>query len=73
MGNEFHSNKEFPSELNYAKTRFSVDVLVWDEQRKEHTVAWYDFNLMKWWFLCREVHGEFEWRYFIEGIDKPKK
>lgn len=73
MNNSFNSHKDFPSELNYAQSRFSVDVLIWNEQKQQHTVGWYDFQLMKWCFLCREVQGEFEWRYYDDEIDKPKK
>jgi len=67
----FFSHKDFPSELNYAQSRFSVDVLVWNKKTEEHTIGWFDFQLMKWCFLCREVQGSFKWRYLSENIDKP--
>lgn len=69
--NTFHSSEHFPEELNFAQSRFSVDVLAWSEEKYQHTIAWYDFDSYKWQFLCREFQGSFVWRYIDNEIDYP--
>lgn len=71
--NTFQSNKHFPEELNFAQSRFSVDVLAWSQKKDQHTIAWFDFHLHKWQFLCREFQGPFVWRYLNDETDKPLK
>lgn len=61
---------EFPDELSPTGRGLSVDVLIYSKQTDEHTVGWYDFNVMTWRFLCREAVGRFKWRYFETEIDK---
>lgn len=70
--NEFNSHKEFPEELNYAQSRFSVDVLIHNKKKETHTIGWFDFHEMKWCFLCREVQGVFFWRYINKETDYAK-
>ena len=70
--NEFYSHKEFPSELNFAQNRFSVDVLIHNKKKEQHTIGWFDFKEMKWLFLCREVQGSFFWRYLNKEIDEKR-
>lgn len=63
---------EFPDELHHAENGMSVDVLAYSDKTEEHTIAWFDFKIMKWTFLCREAFGKFKWRYLNQEIDKPK-
>lgn len=70
---EWGNQSEFPGELNGSHQGLSVDVLVYSKQIGEHTVGWYDFNVMTWRFLVREPFVKFEWRYFHNEIDKPIK
>lgn len=70
---EFNSSIDFPGEISPAHNGLSVDVLIYSEKTGEHTVGWYSYDLMTWKFLCREPHLDFEWRYFVDVIDKPKK
>ena len=75
MANEkvdWTENKDFPDVLNEAQNGFSVDVLAYFECLDEHTVAWFDFNQMKWQFLRSQDYENrrFQWRYFVDEIDK---
>ena len=70
---EFIPSTEFPDELNNAQNRFSVDVLIYSQAKDEHTVGWFDFQEMKWEFLCREELSPFKWRYFTDEHDRFEK
>lgn len=74
MPGKFNPSTEFPEELSRSQNGFSVDVLVYSELERIHSIGWYNFNLFKWHFLTNEnVEKEFQWRYFEDEIDKPKK
>lgn len=65
------SPKEFPDVMNESGNGFSCDVFVYCKSTGENTIAWFDFNQMKWNFLCREPIGKnWKWRYFNNKIDK---
>jgi hypothetical protein len=74
MLGKFNPSTEFPEELSRSQNGFSVDVLVYSELERIHSIGWYNFNLFKWHFLTNEnVEKEFQWRYFEDEIDKPQK
>lgn len=64
---------EFPGELNQDGQGHSVDVLIYNLDTQEHTIGWYDFNIMSWKFLNNEGQLNFKWRYFIENLDFPNE
>jgi hypothetical protein len=71
---KFQPSTEFPDELSRSQKGFSVDVLIYSEIERVHTIGWYNFNLFKWHFLNNEVIAkEFKWRYFEIELDIPKK
>ena len=69
---EWVKSNETPGELSEAQNGFSIDVLVYFESLEEHTIAWYDYNQMKWLFLSNQNYTKqkFKWRYFQDEIDK---
>jgi len=74
MPDKFNPSTDFPEELSRSQNGFSVDVLVYSELERIHTIGWYNFNLFRWHFLTNEdVNKDFKWRYFEDEIDKPKK
>lgn len=74
MKGRFNPSTEHPDELSQSQNGFSVDVLIYVELERVHTVGWYNFNLFKWHFLTNEnINKEFQWRYFDPEIDTPKK
>jgi len=70
---DWNDQSDFPDEISKSKDHLSVDVLVYNKKTNEHTIGWFNFNVMTWNFLCRESMGKFKWRYFIDSIDKIKK
>lgn len=68
----WNSESDFPDEFS-SSGKTSVDVLVYNEKTDEHTIGWFDFNVMTWRFLCRESIGKFQWRYFVNEYDKTIK
>lgn len=66
------TSTEFPDELNPSGNGFSVDVLIYDIISEEHTIGWFDFEIMTWRFLSNENIQKFFWRYLSQEIDKPK-
>lgn len=69
-GCQFNLSSDFPEVLSPANNGLSVDVLIYSEEKDQHTVGWFDFNKMTWRFLCREPQPIFKWRYFNDKIDK---
>lgn len=74
MDVEFYNSDVIPDELNYAQSRFSIDVLCHFPSLDEHTIGWFDFIEWKWLFLRNQDYTdkEFQWRYFVDEIDKKK-
>lgn len=69
---DWTGQKTWPDQLREGSNSTSVDVLCYCPHLKEHTIGWFDFNQMRWAFLCREPFNSFEWRYFDPITDTPK-
>jgi len=70
----WNDSKEFPDELSKAGNNLSVDVLIYCQVQRIHTIGWYNFNLFAWHFLSNEkMNKKFKWRYLDQECDKPKK
>lgn len=61
---------DYPDELSKAQNGFSVDVLAYNKRTDENTIAWFDYNKMRWLFLSNEDFKPFKWRYINPETDK---
>lgn len=74
--------KFFPStetpELLHSEGVNSVDVLIYIETLGEHEIGFFNYRTFKWLLISGdntkiEICKKWQWRYFIDAIDKPKK
>lgn len=70
---EWYTPKDIPDEFSKAENGLTIDVLVYCISQKIHTIGWYNYNELKWYFLLNEhINKDFKWRYFTD-IDFPEK
>jgi len=65
--------KIIPEEINKnSNGTHSIDVLCYFYDDDEHSIGWFNYIDLKWFFLCNQDYSNqnFKWRYFQNEIDK---